>query len=218
MSKPTIISRENNLWVIDKPSGWVVHPTNDPKMLDLVTWAEEGFPEARGIAPINRIDRQTSGVVLMSPDPDLRGDLGRYFADAQVKKEYRALVYGQTDKSALRERKTIDTPLEDRRRGKPLSATTHYETLEVFVSCSYLRVFPETGRKHQIRRHLQGANHAVVGEKRYKPKKFLRVPGFPGRLWLHARWLQLPDGREFSAELPRKLRDHLHLMRTMKSE
>lgn len=210
MSHPKIISREGDLWVIDKPSGWVVHPTNDSSMLDLVSWAEEAYPEARGIAPINRIDRQTSGLVLMSPDSDLRGEMGKLFADEQVKKEYLTLVYGHTKEQA-----TVDSALDDTRRGKPLEATTHYETLEVFVSCSHLRVRPETGRKHQIRRHLQGVGHAIVGEKRYKPKKFLRVPGFPGRLWLHAHKLRLPDGREFQADLPEKLTEHLVLLREL---
>lgn len=208
MSKPKLISRKDDLWVIDKPAEWVVHPTNDPDMLDLVSWTEENFPEAKGMAPINRIDRQTSGLVLMSPDPELRGGMGKYFADDEVKKEYLALVYGKTP-----ERGTIDKALKDARRGKPLSATTHFETLEVFVSCSYLKVIPETGRKHQIRRHLQGIGHAIVGEKRYRPKKFLRVPGFPGRLWLHAHRLRLPDGRQFCAPLAEELEEQLMLLR-----
>ena len=210
---PTLLSRDASLWVINKPAGWVVHPTNDPSMLDLISWAETTFPEARGIAPIHRIDRFTSGLVLLSPDPDLRGSLGSLFAEEKIRKEYRCLVYGKTAPSGH-----IDSPLADARRGKPLQSLTRYQTLQSFVSCSYLSVRPETGRKHQIRRHLQGIDHAIVGESRYKPKKFLRVPGFPGRLWLHAHHLQLPDGREFTAPLAPELQTHLELLERLARE
>jgi tRNA pseudouridine65 synthase len=213
MSTPTVVSNSDGLWVISKPSGWVVHPTNDPSMSDLVTWATENFPEAQGIAPIHRIDRHTSGLVLMSPDPTLRADAGAWFAHDEVQKEYRALVYGPTPETGR-----LDKPLKDARRGKPLAAVTEFQTLETFVSCSYLSVRPLTGRKHQIRRHLHGIDHAIVGEKRYRPRKFLRVPGFPGRLWLHATHLELPDGQTFSAPLPPELEDHLALLRSLGEE
>ena len=210
---PSLLTRQGPLWVINKPAGWVVHPTNDPSMLDLISWAQEHFPDADGIAPINRIDRFTSGLVLLSPDPDYRGHLGTLFAEEKIQKEYRCLVYGKTPPS-----RQIDKPLADARRGKPLEALTRFETLQVFVSCSYLSVRPETGRKHQIRRHLQGINHAIVGESRYRPKKFLRVPGFPGRLWLHAHRLLLPDGQEFTAPLASELQEHLELLERLANE
>lgn len=213
MSTPTLLSSSDGLWVVSKPAGWVVHPTNDPSMQDLVSWATEAFPDAEGIAPIHRIDRHTSGLVLMSPDASLRGEAGVWFTEDDVRKEYRALVYGPTPATGR-----LDAPLQDARRGKPLEAVTEFETLETFVSCSYLSVRPLTGRKHQIRRHLHGIDHAIVGEQRYRPRKFLRVPGFPGRLWLHATHLELPDGRTFSAPLPPELADHLDLLRRLAEE
>ncbi|TXD34413.1 RNA pseudouridine synthase [Lujinxingia vulgaris] len=209
MNAPTLLSADNNLFVVNKPAGWVVHPTNDPTMQDLVSWlnAQIGNSDA---APVHRLDRETSGLVLMSPSPELRAQLGDWFAQNTVRKEYRALVYGSTPDTM-----TLDAPLFDRRRGRPLSALTRVETLERFVSCSYLRVTPATGRKHQIRQHLQRAGHAIVGEARYKPKKFLRVPGFPGRLWLHALRLELPDGRIFEAPLAPELDAQLNLLRSL---
>ena len=207
---PEVLITDGDLWVISKPAGWIVHPSNDPTMLDLITWATETLPEVHGIAPIHRIDRHTSGLVLMSPDPALRADLGSLFAHDKVRKEYRALVYGPAPPAGR-----LDAPLKDARRGKPLEAITEFQTLETFVSCSYLSVHPLTGRKHQIRRHLHGIDHAIVGEKRYRPRKFLRVPGFPGRLWLHATQLALPDGRTFSAPLPPELTEHLALLRSL---
>ncbi|MBA2663997.1 MAG: RNA pseudouridine synthase [Bradymonadaceae bacterium] len=205
---PQLIHRKAGLWVFDKPSGWVVHPTNDPAMENIVDWAQQTLPKAAGLAPINRIDRETSGLVLMSPSSQTRGEIGKWFADELVKKRYRCLVYGNPPPSGV-----IDTPLQDARRASPLAATTRFEMLESFISCAYLEVCPQTGRKHQIRRHLQGIGHAIVGEKRYKPKQFLKIPGFPGRLWLHAHWLRLPDGREFSAPLPDELEAHLAVLR-----
>lgn len=213
MNTPLLLTERNGLWVVSKPSGWVVHRTNDPTIPDLLSWAKETFPDVSNIeqiAPIHRIDRATSGLVLLSPDPEIRANLGHCFANEGIKKEYRALVYGQTSPTLA-----INRPLEDRRRGKKLQARTDAETLETFVSCSYLAVFPQTGRKHQIRRHLQAINHAVVGEKRYKPKKFLPVPGFPGRLWLHAHRITLPDGETFEAPLSSELEAQLQLLRSL---
>ncbi|RAL21133.1 hypothetical protein DL240_13445 [Lujinxingia litoralis] len=209
MNAPHLLARDSDLYVIHKPAGWVVHPTQDASMNDLVSWLESAHGVA-GASPVHRLDRETSGVVLLSPSAELRAELGRFFADEQVKKEYRALVYGPTPAA-----KTLDKDLYDRRRKKALKAVTRFETLERFVSCSYLRVWPETGRKHQIRQHLQQAGHAIVGEQRYRPKKFLRVPGYVGRLWLHAHRLELPDGRVFEAPLAEELQGQLELLRSL---
>ena len=212
MNDPTLLSHDDDLFVVNKPADWVVHPTNDPGMKDLVSWlnALTGTSEH---APIHRLDRETSGVVLMSPSPELRAEFGEWFAQNQVRKEYRAMVYWKTPDAI-----TLDAPLFDRRRRRPLDALTRVETLERFVSCSYLRVLPETGRKHQIRQHLQREGHAIVGESRYKPKKSLRVPGFPGRLWLHALRLELPDGRVMEAPLAPELEAQLTLLRSLAEE
>lgn len=210
---PEVLHVDGDLWVIAKPAGWIVHPAGDPDIPDLLSWARNALPDAKGLAPVHRIDRHTSGLVLLSPDPALRATLGEHFARDEVRKTYLALVYGPTPPTGR-----IETPLQDARRGRPLAAATTFETLETFVSCSLLRVHPLTGRKHQIRRHLHGIDHAIVGEQRYRPRKFLRVPGFPGRLWLHATHLELPDGRTFSAPLPPELADHLDLLRRLAEE
>lgn len=210
-SLPTLIARDDRLWVLNKPADWVVHPTNDPTMKDLIAWSREHLGASEEFAPINRIDRATSGLVLYSPDPALRAEIGDLFAQNLVKKTYRALVYGNPP---LRGR--INAPLDDGRRGKSLDALTHYEVLETFRSCAHLSVKPETGRKHQIRRHLKHIGHAIVGDTRYTPKRRPNIPGFPRRMWLHAHILRLPDGREFEAPLSPELEDHLELLRSLK--
>ncbi len=81
---------------------------------------------------------------------------------------------------------------------------TRYALAEALGAFSLLRVRPETGRKHQIRRHLHGIGLPLVGDTRYRGR-FRPVPGFPGRLFLHAWRLSLPDGRSFESPLPPEL-------------
>jgi len=207
-AKPTVISRDGDIWVIHKPSGYAVHPTGDDSDMDLVTWMNQSFPSEGVFAPAHRLDRATSGVVLLSPDPDVRGMLGGWFKEGLIRKEYRALVFGHIHK-----RGTIRRKLKDPRRGKSLAAVSRYWKLEDLFRCSLVKVVPETGRRHQIRRHLCGIGHAIIGDDRYKPRKFHPVPGFPGRLWLHAQRLDLPDGRILTAPLPPELKRSLEILR-----
>jgi 23S rRNA pseudouridine955/2504/2580 synthase len=206
--EPVLLAQQDNVWVFIKPSGMAVHPTNDPSIPDLMTWAEaQSFGQ---FSPIHRLDRETSGIVLCSPDAAVRGEMGAWFARGEVEKRYRALVYGAT-----RKRGTIKKSLFDRRRRKALEAETEYERLGVYAGFSYLDVAPHTGRKHQIRQHLQGIGHAIVGDRRYRPRKFRAVPGFPDRLWLHAYSLTLPNGWSFEAPLPHELERHLQVLQEL---
>lgn len=197
-------ARDGALWVFDKPSGMTVYKTPEVPGLDLLGWARQHAGAPRSLAPIHRLDRHTSGVLLASEDPAERAALGRYFASGTVSKRYLALVHGQTDDDGV-----VDRPLLDNRRGRKLPATTHYEVLQRFSAFSYLALRPQTGRKHQLRRHLRGLKHSIVGDPRYGPPRPVPVPADPGRLWLHAERLELPDGRIFEAELPAALADHL---------
>ena len=210
---PELLARDGALWVLHKPAGWVVHPTNDPAIPDLIGWAREVLDAPADLAPVHRIDRDTSGLVLYSADAALRGALGRHFAESEVEKGYLALVYGSIAGGG-----EIREPLKDARRGRALEAVSRYEPVDDFGTSTLLRVRPEHGRKHQIRRHLQGIGHGIVGDRRYKSPLFLRIPGFPGRLWLHAAELTLPDGRRFAAPLPPELEGHLALLRRLRDE
>lgn len=202
-----MLARDGALWVLSKPAGLAAHPAGDPAVPDLVSWAQEHAGAPQGLAPIHRLDRQTSGVMLLSADERVRAELGAALASGRVRKRYRALVHGRTHRKGI-----VRRPLSDRRRGRPVEAVTRYARLAVFGRVSLLDVRPETGRRHQIRRHLSGLGHAVVGDERYPPPRFSPVAGFPGRLWLHALRLELPDGRAFDAPLPEALRAHLALL------
>ncbi|MEZ4461661.1 MAG: RNA pseudouridine synthase [bacterium] len=194
--------------MVNKPADWVVHPTNDPAHRDLLAWARElGAPDT--IAPIHRLDRETSGVVLLADHPKDQYRLLKAFEAGEVAKTYLALVCGSP-----RAKGSINKPLDDARRGKPLPATTDYEVAEQIGGWALLRITPKTGRKHQIRRHLHGIGFPIVGDTRYRAKKRTNVPGFPGRLWLHAARLAWNE-HVWTAELPEELAAHLALLRDL---
>jgi 23S rRNA-/tRNA-specific pseudouridylate synthase len=206
---PALVERQGELWVVYKPAGWVVHAAEAGEQYDVQVWLTEAFALARAPSPIHRLDRETSGVVLYAGDERVAREVGYYFAQGTITKRYKALVYGRTPASGV-----IEAALEDGRRGKPLEAVTRYERLELMPGgLTLLSVVPETGRKHQIRRHLRGIGHPIVDDLRYKTRMTRRLDGSPGRVWLHAGRLELPDGRVFEAPLAADLAAHLEALR-----
>ncbi len=212
----TLLTRKGDLWVFNKPSGMLVHPARhdarDP-LPDLMAWAREYEGAPDDIAPCHRLDLETSGLVLASPDPAIRAAIGAMFAAGEVTKKYKALTFGRARRKGI-----IRKRLHDGRRRALVDAVTRYRLEAWLGPFSLLTVRPETGRKHQIRRHLESIGHSVVGDERYPPRRFRKVPGFPGRLWLHANELTLPDGRRFRAPLADELEAHLRLLLEMNGE
>jgi 23S rRNA-/tRNA-specific pseudouridylate synthase len=204
--EPRCLARQGTLWVLEKPAGLACHRAaeHEANLLDRAI-AELGAP--RELAAVHRLDRETSGLVLCSSDLTERRRLSGAFADGAVTKVYLALVHGVTHRKGVIRRRLLDA-----RRGEPLPAVTRYRRLQRLGGFSYLQLVPATGRKHQLRRHLQGLGHPVVGDTRYPPRAFRPVPAFPGRLWLHAAELTLPDGRVFRSALPPELADHLAVL------
>lgn len=205
---PRILSVHGSVVAVHKPAGMQVHPANASSEPDLCSWLA-GAPEAPpGLAPVHRLDKEASGLVLCAAEPEQRAEISGWFAGHELRKIYLAVVYGHAHKKG-----TIRRPLGDSRRRRPLDATTRYRLVEELGGFSLLRVEPETGRKHQIRRHLHGIGLPIVGDDEYKPARFVPVPGFPGRLWLHAWRLVLPDGTELEAPLPPELEANLAALR-----
>lgn len=149
--------------------------------------------EAREIHPVHRLDRPVSGLLLFARSRAVRDQLQAGFAEGRIRREYLAVVEGRVrDPLAL-----IDRPLRLRGRGATGAARTHYECLRLGEDCSLLRLRIETGRRHQIRQHLAGIGHPILGDREYKgPER----DGFNRRrLALHASdlWFRHPlDGRE----------------------
>ena len=145
---------------------------------------------------VHRLDKQVSGVILFAKTPEFHRYLNLQFEHRQVLKTYLAVVHGQLSQDGR-----IETPLRrfgsgrmaaDPETGK--ACLTEYDVLDRRPETTLLRVRPLTGRKHQIRAHLFGIGHPIVGDPLYGDKLFQR--SFP-RLMLHALGIEfrLPDGR-----------------------
>jgi len=206
MGEPKVLAKVAGLWVLSKPTGFITHRAGEGG-LDLMRWAIEHAGAPKGLSPIHRLDRETSGVVLCAGDQKVLARYGQLFERGKVIKRYRALVFGRAHVKGV-----IRRPLKDGQHAAPVEAITRFRKLAWYGPSTYLEVRPETGRKHQIRRHLHGIGHPIVGDERYKPARFRPIPGFPGRLWLHAHSVELPGGVKYEAPLPPELRAHLELL------
>ena len=206
--RPVVVFEDESLLVLDKPAGLVVHPAPSHKGPTLVDWlgdrAGGGEPERRGI--VHRLDKDTSGLMVVARTEDAHAELSRQIREREVTREYEALVEG-----ALESRTgTIDAPLgRDRRRrtrravrgAGERDARTHFEAIERLPADTLVLARLETGRTHQIRVHFAAIGHPVAGDPEYG------TAGRHGleRQFLHARHLALrhpDDGRELSFESP----------------
>ncbi len=230
-----ILYEDPDLAVINKPAGLVCHAGAGIRSGTLVNALlhhmgplETGDPQRPGI--VHRLDKMTSGVMLIAKNRFAHRQLSQQFKSREVKKEYVALVHGQPSPLSG----TIDLPLgRDPRNRKKISirarkarsAVTHYSTVEDLGSVSLLAVRIETGRTHQIRVHLAQKGHPVVGDSLYGAGKIRSLP--PNlmaatknlqRPFLHSRRLQFRhprSGRILShqAPLPPELEQYLTLLR-----
>ncbi len=204
---PRVIATHDGIVAVHKPAWMLVHPAGVPDRPDLCTWLDTQDDLPSGCRPVHRLDAQASGVVLCAADATVRAEVAGWLARGEIDKSYVALVHGRTHRKGI-----IRRPLADARRGRPLPAVTRYRRLEWLGAFTLLEVRPATGRKHQIRRHLHGLGHPLVGDDRYRPRRFRPVPAFPGRLWLHAIGIMLPDETIFSDPLPPELEAHLEAL------
>lgn len=209
---PRLLTRFGDVFfAYDKPPGMAVHP-NAEGTPDLVTWLKSQRSLPRDLKPGHRLDRPTSGVVLCGAGRKARAQIATWL-NADADKRYLTLVAGVPSAEAG----IFDTPLQDDRRGRPLEARTLYNVRQRLDGFTLLELELITGRKHQLRRHLADAGLPIVGDTRYGPKRPKRVPGFPGRLWLHAWRLTVGD-RCIEAPLPASLSEHLQRLEPTPSE
>ena len=188
MTEPRILFEDADIVVVDKPAGWVVHPAGSGEHRALDAWLKERL--GHEVFLVHRIDRQTSGVLLVAKNEKAQGFLKAQFQKRDVRKIYRAFVYGVTD-----ERGIIDKPIGSTRGGLgPRSAKNPYGTLRdattIYRSithnreATYVEIFPKTGRTHQIRVHFAAIQHPVICDELYAPGR-PKLLGFE-RLALHA--------------------------------
>ncbi len=220
--EPRIAYEDERLAVIEKPPGLLVHraPGRDEDSLVEVLGAYLGGgedPTRPGI--VHRLDRDTSGLLIVARDPGSHSRLSAMIAAREVSRGYLALVEGIPSSRTG----TIDAPLGRDHRSpervvvggrRPRHAVTHFEVIEKLPRDSLLEVRLQTGRTHQIRAHLEAIGHPVSGDPQYG------TPGRHGlgRQFLHAAKLSFthpfgPERIEVESELPADLAEVLATLR-----
>lgn len=224
------IYEDNDVVVINKPSGLLVHEEKSGgEEPTVVAWLLAHTPQARGVGEpqydvhgnsidrsgvVHRLDRGTSGVLILAKTQAAYEHLKAQFHDRLAKKEYQAIVYGYFSDIAGHIRAKIGRVRNHPRKrsafktavGTLRDAVTDWELITQNKDFAYVRLLPKTGRTHQLRAHLTYLAHPIVGDGLYASKKQLSATKDVPRMLLHARTLTvtLEDGalKTFTAELP----------------
>lgn len=172
-----ILHEDADLLAINKPAGLVCHPTKGDVYSSLISRVRLHLGEAATAHLVNRLDRETSGVILVAKSPGADAALKKLFALRQVKKEYLAIVHGHfaadtaTCEAPLGKDETAVIAIKDCVRPDGAASQTEFAVEQRFTRAegdfTLLRVRPHSGRKHQIRIHLQHLGHPLVGDKLY---------------------------------------------------
>jgi 23S rRNA pseudouridine1911/1915/1917 synthase len=215
-----IIHADEDLIIVNKPAGLVVHPGHGNPSGTLVNALLSAFPELEEIPRagiVHRLDKETSGVLAVARSLKAQANLVKQLKDRSMSRQYGALVYGHPSKEG-----TIDAPMDRHRlqrtkmavvySGKP--AVTHYRLTETTAHCAWVDVKLETGRTHQIRVHMTHIGHPLVGDPVYRQGRpglghatqeaRALIDGFP-RQALHAKKLGLihpRSGEDVEFEVP----------------
>jgi len=228
MPEPRIAYSDEHLAIVDKPAGLLVHaapgttgPTLVDALGDLLAGGED--PERPGI--VHRLDRDTSGLLVVARTPAAHAALSRMIADREVSREYAALVAGcppsrtgKIDAALGRDHRAPERVVVGGRRPRP--AVTHFEVRERLARDALLEVRLETGRTHQIRVHLEAIGHPVAGDPQYGGGTTRRRYGLE-RQFLHSRRLALEhpltgDQLEAESDLPEDLQAALEAARAVR--
>ena len=202
-----ILYESREILIVNKPAGLAIHKGKGHER-DNLTDRVAAFLASRGdkfqIAPVQRLDLETSGPVLFGKGKKSCSELGKLFMQGEVTKVYLALVAG---KLLGRGELLSDIPA----KGKLKTARTAYQTLVSNDTVSLLEIQLHTGRQHQIRRQLADAGHPLYGDRRYKGPCPRKLP----RLFLHCRHLAFIDPFsqqrvEVNCPLPKELSRFFH--------
>ena len=218
-----VIHSDDHILVVDKPSGMVVHPAAGVRNRTLVNALLYHFPEIEGIGPVersgivHRLDKETSGVMVVAKSLNAYYSLQRQFRERGVEKIYIGLVWGKMPQKSGE--MTWSLGRHPKHGGKisimtkkPRAAKTQYDVEKELEEFTLLRIKPITGRTHQIRVHFAAAGHPVAGDSRYgRRKEKIKSP----RLFLHAAQIAFhhPDSGKrvhFSSPLPEELKTFLN--------
>ncbi|MCE8517399.1 RluA family pseudouridine synthase [Ruegeria pomeroyi] len=199
-----VIHEDAELIVVNKPAGLLSVPGRGAHLADcLLSRVQAGFP---GALLVHRLDRDTSGVMVFAQTPHAQRNLGRQFEERKTRKTYVARLWGRLAPKTG----TVDLPLivdwPNRPRqmvchetGKP--AVTDWRVLRYEGDTTRVRLFPRTGRSHQLRVHCQALGHPILGDPFYATGA---AQAFP-RLMLHSEELRLKhpeSGRSMTFRAP----------------
>ena len=184
-----VVYEDDQLMVIDKPAGLVVHPgvgNFHGTLVNAIAWHLRNLPSYDPNDPevglVHRIDKDTSGLLVVAKTPEAKSDLGLQFFNKTTHRSYNALVWanfvedeGRIEGNIARDpkdrlRMTVLPP--DSEQGKP--AVTHYRVMERFGYVTLVECILETGRTHQIRAHMRHIGHPLFGDERYGGMEILR--------------------------------------------
>ena len=222
-----ILFENEDMLVLNKPSGLIVHPDGKREESSVVDFLLKNFPNIRDVGEpiisfsgekilrsgiVHRIDKETSGALIIAKTEEAYLDLKNQFQNREIKKTYHAFVYGSLNE----ERGVIDKPIGrsiagvrkwavgNNIRGEAREAITKFKVVKKKQESSFLEIWPLTGRTHQIRVHLNSIHHSIVADPLYSPKK-PEILGFH-RLALHASKVIFKDifgkEREIVAPFP----------------
>lgn len=229
--KIKILYEDSNILAIDKPSGISVHGDGKTKEKTIADWVLENYPKMKNVGEnevyenrkikteikkpgiVHRLDRDTSGVLLLAKNKKAYEFLKSQFKNREIKKTYVAIVSGWVkDDRGVINKPIGRSPADFRRylsgrgvRGEIREAVTQYKVLKRFEAPSkftYLEVYPKTGRTHQIRVHMKYLNHPVVCDELYNPDA--PHPKDIKRMALHAKSIEFKDlkGKMIKVESP----------------
>ncbi|MES0360427.1 MAG: RluA family pseudouridine synthase [Anaerolineales bacterium] len=225
-----IVFENNDLMVVNKPAGMVVHPSAGHQSGTLVHAALAYAPDIDGVGGIqrpgvvHRLDKDTSGLIVLAKNDATHQWLQEQFRLREVEKIYLALVDGAPPTPRGRVEAAIGRDPVDRKKmavlppGKGRSAVSEYTSVQKFAGHTLLEVHPITGRTHQIRLHLAFLDCPVVGDRVYGR----RHPSLPlKRQFLHAARLRIripgeTELSEYEAPLPGDLTDTLESLGEIK--
>jgi len=174
-----IVREHSQFLVVDKPAGWLVHPTRPDGTFTLIDWLREQFP-GEFLSLVSRLDRETSGLLLAARGKPSASILGKMQQRREIQKTYLAIVHGRPPESGV-----IDEPLDRIGKHRPsriyirqgvipgsYAAVTHFRTLatrtnSIHGEISLVEAIPKTGRLHQIRAHFEHLGFPVLNDKIY---------------------------------------------------
>jgi 23S rRNA pseudouridine1911/1915/1917 synthase len=179
MNSPSILHTDPRFLIVDKPAGWLVHPTRPDGTFTLIDWLREQYP-GEFLSLVSRLDRETSGLLLVARGKEYASLLGKMQQRREIHKSYLAIVHGRSPASGI-----IDQPLDRLGKHQPsriyirqavvpgtYPAVTEFKTLDTRSHpehgvISLVEASPKTGRLHQIRAHFDHLGHPVVNDKIY---------------------------------------------------